>query len=142
MRLVNQDTDCAIQALLYLAGRQESTVTATELANELNISWFFVRRILQELNKKGIVRSSKGKGGGFTLRVPAHSIQVLGLMEIFQGFLQFEKCAGKDRVCTNIQNCSLRRRIKEIENKVRKELRPLTIQALLDDQKVQLENGV
>jgi Rrf2 family protein len=131
MGLINKNTDYAIRALCYMAERTDTVVSATELSNALDISWSLIRRILQELSHEGYVKSFRGKGGGFTLERPAYHISVLELINVFQGFIQFNRCRTKGSTCSNIAYCELRKKVSHIEQQVIAELKPLTIASLL-----------
>lgn len=54
-----------IKALLFLYQRQNEIVSAKKLSKELNVPKEFVSKIMQSLVYKGILKSKKGKGGGF-----------------------------------------------------------------------------
>ena len=45
----------------------------------------FLSKILQDLTRKGLLRSSKGPSGGFALRAPASQIRLLDLVEALDG---------------------------------------------------------
>jgi Rrf2 family protein len=131
MKLITRDTDYAIRALCFIAGLKKEIVSVSELVKELKIPRPFLRKILQILNKKGILKSYKGKGGGFLLSVSANKIFLLDLIEIFQGPLRINECLLKKIKCPNIKNCVFRKKITEIEKYVIKELKPITIGFLL-----------
>jgi Rrf2 family protein len=116
-----------------MAEKKGTIVSAAELSKELEISWSLLRRILQELGKEGFVRSYKGKGGGFTLEVPAHEIYLLELIKKFQGHIQFNNCTINDRACSNVKSCELRKKVSAIESRVISELRPITLASLVDE---------
>ena len=134
MRLITQNTDYAIRVLCSMAKRKSSTVTAKDLSIELNISWSLVRRILGELGRKGLVRSTKGRGGGFKLEATAERIYIMDLISTFQGFLKLNKCSVKGKICSNIESCILRSKIMAIEKKVKDELSSITIESLIDEE--------
>ena len=67
MKLITRDTDYAIRAITYMAKHKESRVSVKELVKNLKVPRPFLRKILQVLDKKGLLRSYKGKGGGFLL---------------------------------------------------------------------------
>jgi Rrf2 family protein len=115
-----------------MAENKGSIVSAAELSRELAISWSLLRRILQELGKEGFVRSYRGKGGGFSLQVPAHEISLLELIKKFQGHIQFNNCRISNRTCSNVKSCELKKKVSAIENHVVSELRPVTIASLVD----------
>ncbi len=134
MRLITQNTDYAIRILCSMAKMKNAPVTAKELSFELKISWSLVRRILGELGKKGMVRSTKGRGGGFTLKKKAERIYIIELINAFQGFLKLTKCSVKGKICSNIDTCPLRLKIRAIEKRVIEELSSITIESLIDDE--------
>lgn len=131
MKLITRDTDYALRAICSMVKSKEKIVSVSQLVKELKIPRPFLRKILQILNKKGVLNSYKGKGGGFLLAKPAHKIFLVDLIEIFQGTLRLNECFFKKMVCPNIDTCSLREKIRGIERYVVKELKSITIASLL-----------
>lgn len=56
----------AVHALVHLA-RDGSVCPSSELADQVNSHATFVRRIIAELVKDGIVEARQGRGGGYVL---------------------------------------------------------------------------
>jgi len=131
MKLITRDTDYALRALSYVARKKKDIFTVTGLVKELNIPRAFLRKILQKLNKAGILRSHRGAGGGFLLAKKASKIYLVDLIEIFQGPLNINECFFKKIPCPNRGVCILRKRIKNIEKRVLKELKAITVSSLL-----------
>lgn len=131
MKLLTRNTDYAVRAICAIASHPKEVVTATVLVRELKIPRPFLRKILQILNKKGIVRSAKGSGGGFTLARNVNDIALSDIIEAFQGPLSINECIFKKKICPNKKTCPLRKKITEIESKVETELRSITIGSLL-----------
>ena len=131
MKLITRDTDYALRAICFIARHNKEIVTADELVRGLKIPRPFLRKILQVLNKKKVLKSQKGQGGGFLLAMPAARLFLVNLMEIFQGPLNLNECFFKKRVCPNTDTCALRRKITHIEKYVIKELKSITIASLL-----------
>ncbi|MGB4521387.1 MAG: Rrf2 family transcriptional regulator [Candidatus Omnitrophota bacterium] len=131
MKLITRDTDYAIRAICYIARQKQRIVTVAELVKELRIPYPFLRKILQALNKRKILRSYKGRGGGFELSVVSNKIFLVDLMEVFQGTLTLNECFLKRLACPNIKICPLRKKLKNIESYVFKQLRSITIASLL-----------
>lgn len=131
MKLFTRDTDYALRALSFMAKHQEKLVCVGELVRELNIPRPFLRKILQLLNKNKILKSYKGKGGGFSLSRPAEKIFLMDLIEVFQGKFRLNECSFKKNICPNLKNCRLRRKVINIENYVLKELSSITLASLL-----------
>ncbi|SDD38625.1 Rrf2 family transcriptional regulator [Glycomyces harbinensis] len=57
----------AIHALTMLARWSERTLTSAEIADSLESNPVLVRRILGSLRDAGLVESTEGRGGGWTL---------------------------------------------------------------------------
>ena len=131
MKLITRDTDYALRAICYIACSKTKLVSAAELFKSLKIPRPFLRKILQELDKKGILKSYKGKGGGFKLAVNPRGIYLLDIMNIFQRPVELNECLFKKMACPNIKICLLRRKIEDIEDHVLHRLKSITVSSLL-----------
>ncbi len=135
LKLITRDTDYAIRALGCIAGTKGSSVAVSGLARKLNMPRSFLRKILQILNKKGILKSCKGRGGGFSLNMPANKISVLVLMEIFQGPFSLSEHIFKGRNCPNVRNCYFKKRLDALQKKTERELSSITIDKIIKNKK-------
>lgn len=133
MKLITRDTDYALRALLFMAGRKERRVSVSQLVESLGVPRPFLRKLLQALTRHGILRSHKGFGGGFRLGKASGEIFLLDLMRIFQGPFELNECLFKSKICPNRRFCSLRRKISGIEKNVINELNRITIGSLLKE---------
>ncbi len=132
MKLITRDTDYAVRALCFIANRPEEIISVDDLVKGLKMPRPFLRKILQLLNKNGVLHSYKGQGGGFMLAMPADKTYVVDLIEIFQGQLKLNECLFKKRLCPNICVCKLRKKINSIEKNVLFELKSITVADLLE----------
>jgi len=114
---------------------KDRVVSVPELVAELKIPGPFLRKILQVLNKKHIVRSLKGNGGGFTLDMRPEKIFLLDVARIFQGTIKLNECTLSKKRCPLIKACALSSKINNIEKDVIRQLRGISV-ALLIKQKV------
>ena len=133
MKLITRDTDYAIRALCYIAKHKNKITPVTDLVRTLKIPRPFLRKILQRLNKKGILTSYKGMGGGFVLAMPAAGILVTDLMKIFQGPIKLNEHIFKKGICPHIRTCALKKRLNAIEKSVVSRLEAITIASLIKD---------
>ena len=131
MKLITRDTDYAVRALCFIARRKKRLTSATELVAVLNVPRSFLRKILQILNKKSILKSYKGRGGGFALALAPKKIFLLDLMRIFQGPLKINECMLKDAPCPDKGVCQLRKKIDNIQGHIIAELKEITLASLL-----------
>lgn len=133
MKLITRDTDYAVRAVCCIAANKKLSKSVLVLADELDIPRPFLRKILQTLNKKGILKSTKGKGGGFVLAKDPNKITIFNLVEIFQGPFLINEHMFKGKMCPFIKRCFLKKKIDNIEKNVEMELSGITINSLLKE---------
>ena len=132
MKLITRDTDYAVRALVFIAKQKKEIVSVNQLVRSLKIPKPFLRKILQILNKRELLRSYKGQGGGFILARTLNRIFLADLIEIFQGPMKLDECIFKKRFCPNIKNCKLHKRLERIQKYVIYELKNITLASLLE----------
>jgi Rrf2 family transcriptional regulator, iron-sulfur cluster assembly transcription factor len=101
--IFSRQCEYAIQGVLYLALKPPGKMTSIpELSKRLDIPYHFLAKILQSLARKGLLTSSKGPTGGFTLGMPAHDITLFHIIEAIDGtdftrhcVLGFHECSPK-----------------------------------------------
>lgn len=135
MKLINQDADFALKALLTIAGRDGKVTSVAALVGPLGIPRPYLRKIMQRLAREGIVRSFKGRGGGFILGRPAGKISLAEVIRVFQGPTSFKDCLFKARICPDVRTCPLRKAIGRLEDRLAGELEALSIASLVEEDK-------
>jgi len=131
MKLITRDTDYALRALCYIAKHKKKVVSAGTLTSELRIPRPFLRKILQILNKKGLLKSYKGKGGGFTLAIDSGNIHLIDLMKVFQGEFSLNECFLKKFACPNTKTCILKKKIDGIQNYIVSQLQSISLKTIM-----------
>ena len=131
MKLITRNTDYAVRALCCIVEQKQEVISADQLVKSLEMPRPFLRKILQTLNKEGLLNSSKGKGGGFALALSPEKITLTGVMKIFQGPIKLNECTFKKKVCPNINDCLLKKKIDEIEKEVIAKLKAITIASII-----------
>ena len=103
-----------LKALVHLAGLPiGETAQSQEIAEANHIPKKFLDAILGELRVAGIVRSKKGKGGGYMLAREAERISVGAAIRVLDGPLAPIACASRTAYqpchdCSDIPNCTVR----------------------------------
>ena len=131
MKLITRDTDYAVRALCFIARRRKGLTSASELVTALKIPRSFLRKILQILNKEGMLSSYKGRGGGFKLVRPPKKVFLLDLVGIFQGSFKINECLFRKAPCPDVKRCILKKRIDNIQQYAISELKTITLASLL-----------
>lgn len=77
MRLT-QWTDYTLRVLMYCAASEgrAQPITITEIAQAYGISRSHLTKIVQELSARGLLETTRGRGGGMRLMQPAQAISV------------------------------------------------------------------
>ena len=135
MKLITRDTDYALRAVCFITKQNSRIVPVSRMIKELKMPGPFLRKILQVLNRKGILKSHKGQGGGFSLGIPTEKIYLVKLAEIFQGPLKLNDCIFKRKPCPSVKVCALSAKLERIEEIVKKELSLITIASLMKERR-------
>jgi Rrf2 family protein len=100
--MISKKTIYAFKALIHLAGTPSGQpVLIADLARDENIPKKFLEFILLSLRKGGLLQSRVGKGGGYTLAVPANKITVGSIVRILEGDIAPVQCLST----TNYARC-------------------------------------
>jgi Rrf2 family protein len=104
----SQATKYCIRAVLYLAEHGgEKPLMSRQIARALQVPEPFLAKILQQLSRQGILRSFKGRGGGFVLARPAREVYLAEVVETVEGPSFREGCVlGLDQ-CSAENPCHL-----------------------------------
>jgi len=92
----------AIRAMIYITknSKEDEYLSINEIASDLNLSFYFLSKILQKLVKGGLLKSYRGPNGGVKLAVPADSIRIYDIVALIDGEDFFNECIlGLDECC-------------------------------------------
>lgn len=100
--MISKKTIYAFKALIHLAGTPAGQpVLIADLARVENIPKKFLEFILLSLRKGGLLQSRIGKGGGYTLALPASKITIGSIVRILEGDIAPVQCLST----TNYARC-------------------------------------
>ncbi len=98
----------AIRGIILLARQPHGKVTLlSEIAEAADVPQTFLAKIFQSFAKLGIVKSSRGTGGGFSLARPASAISLLEVVEAVEGPIMPNRCLSGDDSCERSQTCAV-----------------------------------
>jgi len=84
--IYSRSVEYAIRALAHLAAQpQGAKKMARQIADDEGLPAFFLAKTLQQLARKGLLRSVKGPTGGFGLNLPAGKICLLDIIAVLDG---------------------------------------------------------
>ncbi len=103
---ITQAADYAIRSMLYIASLPEDRpILKNEVAESQDIPRSFTAKILRVLVHAGLLKSTRGVKGGFTLARPASEINMLEIVEATDGPIRLAACAIQAGDCEQASNC-------------------------------------
>ncbi len=89
----------ALHALAIMAKKEDELTSVKEIADDLDVSYNHLSKVLQRLVKAGLVKSIKGCGGGFKLAKKAQDIAFLEVYEAIDGKFTPSNCLLNKEKC-------------------------------------------
>jgi Rrf2 family protein len=132
--LLSQKCKYALQALLVLAREPtDELLLVSEIAERENLPKKFLEAILLELNRNGLVRSRRGRGGGYALAKPADLISFGQVVRIMDGPLAPLSCVSvkfyrRCEDCKDEQSCEIRKVMRRVRNAIAEQLDGTSLQ--------------
>ena len=121
-------TEYAVRGLSELASRSggrsmllDQLVAGTDLPRD------FMAKVFQKLVRAGLLRSAKGRGGGFTLARPAHEISLFDIVEAIEGAQRMDQCVVGLEKCNDLMPCPQHDLYKPIRQRLKDYLATTTL---------------
>jgi Rrf2 family protein len=124
--------DYGIRAMLHIGSLPEGGVARKdEIAEAQQIPPSFMAKILRQLVKSGVLRSSRGTSGGFGLARAAAEINVLDIVEGIEGPIQLTDCSPDPEQCALSHDCPASTVWLEVQRRMSALLRETTLEDML-----------
>ncbi|MDH6264822.1 Rrf2 family protein [Rhizobium sp. SG_E_25_P2] len=113
-----------LKAMIALASLPEGEMAfAAEIALAERIPKKFLDTILLELRRSGLVKSRKGRAGGYALARRAEDISIGACMRVLDGPLAPISCASRTAFapchdCNDVTECLVRRAMTEVRDAI------------------------
>lgn len=116
---LSKKVEYGILSMQYLADREDTLVSAKEMAESLEISFEFLSKTLQLLMKKGLVISQKGIKGGYLLAKPSNEISMSDIIYALDSKPELVDCNGDNgEDCERKDNCTIRKPLEILQVKL------------------------
>ena len=89
---ISDATSIALHSMVIIARARGENVTVREIVSATGFSHAHSSKVLQQLVKAGLLRSTRGPKGGFLLSGPAAGITLLAIWEAIEGPLSIGTC--------------------------------------------------
>jgi len=126
--IFSSSTEYAIRGLSELAIRgAQRPIIVDELVAGSDLPRDFLAKVFQKLVRGGILRSMKGRGGGFSLARPVHEITLMSIIEAIDGPQPFDGCVVGLERCNDQMPCPQHDLYKPIRQRLKDYLNTTTL---------------
>lgn len=130
--MFSQTVEYALRAMVYLAKQAPASSTTDEVARAMQVPRAYLAKILQALNRAGLVHSQRGLGGGMTLTRGPHEINLLDVVEAVDPICRIQSCPLQLPE-HSAQLCPLHRRLDDALGSIEAAFRATNLSDVLDD---------
>lgn len=131
--MFSQTVEYALRAVVFLADQSPNAGTTDQIAAATKVPKPYLSKVLQNLNRGGIVRSQRGIGGGITLVKSPEELTILEVVNAVEPIQRIASCPlGLKSHGTQL--CPLHRRMDDTLAAVESTFRATTLAELLGEE--------
>lgn len=121
-----------VRAMLDLAiyGNNGIPIDLPDIAKREGISEKYLEQIITPLVKSGLLKSVRGRYGGYLLNKPASQVRISEIIKILEGPLFVVDCVSDPKVCNKVNSCVTREVWMTLSKKIEEVLSSFTLQDL------------
>jgi Rrf2 family protein len=121
-----------LRAMLELAiGFEKGPVLMRSISENQEISLKYLHSLLTTLKGAGLVRSVRGKGGGYMLTRAPSEIRISEVVKVLEGSLTLVECVKDKSLCRRAEHCVAREVWQDLGDAIENTLSGLTLYDLL-----------
>ena len=126
----------AVTAMLDLALHQgQGPINRSDIASRQDISLSYLEQLFSRLRKQGLVASSRGPGGGYSLGRDAGEISVADVITAVDETVDATRCHGKKN-CHGEERCLTHELWEELSNQITGFLSDISLASLVERRSV------
>lgn len=133
--MISKACKYGIRATIFIASRgsENAKPGVKEIAKEIDAPEAFTAKILQSLNRHGIITSIKGPYGGFYCEKPQLSVPVIKIVEAIDGLSFFKECGLGLKLCSDARPCPMHHQYAKTRDQFLKTFQETTIHYLAEN---------
>ena len=132
MLKLSKKTDYAIILLTHLGGAN-APVSAKKVSEHYQLPYPMVANILKLLVSSGLIKSIRGKRGGYLLSVPAKEILLSEIIQVTDNPFALVECVHDKDLCKIRQCCPSQIPLIALHNKIQQFIEETTLAAIIKD---------
>ncbi|HRX92690.1 MAG TPA: Rrf2 family transcriptional regulator [Chitinophagaceae bacterium] len=128
----------ALRGVLYVSieGKEGRKIQIEEIAEQLSVPRHFLAKIMKAVVKKGILNSTKGPYGGFSINKKTLNTKLIHLVELTDGTELFNNCILGLKNCNGKNPCPLHDEIALIRSQLLNKFGKTRVGDLTDEENV------
>jgi Rrf2 family protein len=137
MLRLSKKADYALIAMKHLAlNAGAPSTSAREIAEQYDIPIELLAKVLQRLVRTGLLASTQGTRGGYTLSRAPKSISVVDVIQAIDGPFTVTACSTEKHDCEQYSKCSVRDPLWQIRERIVAALGTVTLSEMAADQDI------
>ena len=135
MLRLSKKADYALIAMKHLSRLpgDGASACAREIAEQYDIPLELMAKVLQRLVRSGLLISTQGTRGGYTLQRASESISVADVIQAIDGPFTVTACSTDDHDCEQFQKCSIRDPLWRLRERIVQALGTVSVAELASD---------
>ena len=116
---LSQKVNYGILLLTALAKTEQDHISIKNIAKEKGISFAFLQKTARLLHQSGLIKSERGKYGGYSLAKKPQNIAFKEIIEAVEGPMALIPClTPSQKICTNRSNCEIKSSFEKINDEL------------------------
>jgi Rrf2 family protein len=128
--VLSQTVEYALRAVVHLADRSPAAQTTEQIAEATQVPQAYLSKVLQALNRAGVVRSQRGVGGGVKLVAAPGKLTILEVVNAVDPIERITTCP-LGLAAHGVRLCPLHRRMDDALAMVEDAFRKTTLAEVL-----------
>lgn len=135
MLRLSKKADYALIAMKHLARKTSGgpSTSAREIAEQYDIPIELMAKVLQRLVRTGLLVSTQGTRGGYTLSRPSPTISVADIIQAIDGPVTVTACSTQKSDCEQYGKCNIRDPLWQIRERIVAALGTVTLAEMATD---------
>jgi Rrf2 family protein len=105
---ISRRVDYGLRAVIYLSGQDpKKCCSITEIAKQQGVPRKFLEKIIQDLIRKGLIKSRRGSCGGYMLARSPDAISFYDVIEAIEGPVAVNACLDQHLGCDQLPRCTM-----------------------------------
>jgi len=126
--MITREADYAIRVVLFLAQHNEDgAVSTADLAEEMEIPYRFLRKIVRRMVEAELVVSQRGQGGGLRLARPKKEVSLADVLNaIDPAGVKLNLCMMNSEECQRSKTCEITKKFAALQATLDEKLNSIT----------------